>query len=259
MEMIDRDIEILVVRMEGFINSQYHIVTDDGRAVIIGRNGIYTDLRQWANELVNGMLNYEPPDVRVKVAHRLIENLDAKWSAPTPSPVSLWSGPPELDEKQVQERIRTSARVIIENGLFVWTGGFKTKDIPKSAGFRWDKNTRKWWTSDASTARRLFKYADYTARVEMGSPDVPDRIGEFVELIHIAVRRLAAVCDYAKDLDYAGYSKSDAYVGHGLAEKPSLDKHQAALGWRLVYRHRRQLGWLWTALKPLGEVNDDGF
>jgi len=43
--------------------------------------------------------------------------------------------------------------------LFIWRGDYKTKDVPKAAGFRWNPDLRHWWTNDATKAQRLTQYA----------------------------------------------------------------------------------------------------
>jgi hypothetical protein len=103
----------------------------------------------------------------------------------------------------------------------------------------------------------LFEYADYEARVEMGVA-VPHGMMDdaHISLVHTAIRTVAYVCDGAKDKDHVGYSQSDAYVGHALAEKDSLTANQATLGLRLIYRHRKQLPeWMWSVLEPMFCVN----
>lgn len=65
----------------------------------------------------------------------------------------------------------------------------------------------------------------------------PHRIGA----IHAALRCLAAVCDGARDLDGAGFSKIDARIGRELALCPALTPRQAALGLQLVTKYHRQL------------------
>ena len=48
---------------------------------------------------------------------------------------------------------------------FVWQGGFSTKDVPKSAGFRWTKIVdRHWATQDTEKAAKLLEYASPEAR-----------------------------------------------------------------------------------------------
>lgn len=46
------------------------------------------------------------------------------------------------------------------NGRFEALCGFDEKDIPKSAGFRWDNDEKVWYTGDVRTALTLKEYAD---------------------------------------------------------------------------------------------------
>ncbi|CAB4196325.1 DEXDc domain containing protein, partial [uncultured Caudovirales phage] len=51
----------------------------------------------------------------------------------------------------------------LENNVFVWRGGFETRHLPKSAGFRWDAANKRWHTADVTAAAKLREYADVTA------------------------------------------------------------------------------------------------
>jgi SWI/SNF-related matrix-associated actin-dependent regulator 1 of chromatin subfamily A len=64
---------------------------------------------------------------------------------------------------------------------------------------------------------------------------------ERIAAIHRGLQMLAGMCDGARELDGAGYSKLDAGIGHSLANAASLSPRQAALGYKLVNRYRRQL------------------
>ena len=44
---------------------------------------------------------------------------------------------------------------------------FSERMVPKQAGFRWDPNSKKWWTDRAPVARRLTEYADAAAAEEL--------------------------------------------------------------------------------------------
>jgi len=50
------------------------------------------------------------------------------------------------------------------NNVFVWTGGFQTKDLPKAAGFRWSPDDRCWWTDKPEVAAKLRDHADDTCK-----------------------------------------------------------------------------------------------
>lgn len=150
------------------------------------------------------------------------------------------------------------SKVVLKGGRFVWEGGYKTKELPKQSGFRWDSVSRHWWTDNPVVARNLFDFADYKSRVAMGSP-APDGIDDYKDIVLEALRMLAGVCDYARMEDGQGFSKSDAYVGHDLASKQSLTAEQAALGLPLIRRHKRQLPeWMVAVLNPfIDAVNEE--
>ena len=58
-------------------------------------------------------------------------------------------------------------KVRFQNGTFFFVGGYEFKDAPKSAGFRWNPQAKRWETSDARIAERLNDYADVDAREEI--------------------------------------------------------------------------------------------
>jgi hypothetical protein len=64
---------------------------------------------------------------------------------------------------------------------------------------------------------------------------------ERIAAIHRGIQMIAGMCDGARELDGAGYSKLDAGIGHSLAHAATLSPRQAALGHKLVNRYRRQL------------------
>lgn len=63
-----------------------------------------------------------------------------------------------------------------------------------------------------------------------------------IQAVAIALRRLAGMCDGARELDGAGFNKFDAQLGAELASRLYLSPRQAALGRRIVLKYRRQLG-----------------
>lgn len=63
-----------------------------------------------------------------------------------------------------------------------------------------------------------------------------------IQAIHIAMQRLADMCDGAKSQDGTGFDKIDTHIGKSLAECRELTARQAALGKKIVRKYRRQLG-----------------
>lgn len=63
-------------------------------------------------------------------------------------------------------------------------------------------------------------------------------------MLHDAISSLAEVCDYAEVRDAAGFSATDAAIGHFLAEVPIADwtEEHAAAARGLLPTYRRQLG-----------------
>jgi len=52
---------------------------------------------------------------------------------------------------------------------YIWTGGYETKDMPKQAGFRWNPDERRWWTTFQDNAAKLAKWANPALRAELES------------------------------------------------------------------------------------------
>lgn len=46
---------------------------------------------------------------------------------------------------------------------FTWAGSYEERHLPKTAGFRWDPERKKWWTSHTTTAAKLEDFADESA------------------------------------------------------------------------------------------------
>jgi SWI/SNF-related matrix-associated actin-dependent regulator 1 of chromatin subfamily A len=70
------------------------------------------------------------------------------------------------------------------------------------------------------------------------APEVPEALRA---AIHLGLQMLAGMCDGARNLDGAGFSKFDAHIGKSLAMAGRLTNKQCVLGKKLVTRYRRQL------------------
>lgn len=64
---------------------------------------------------------------------------------------------------------------------------------------------------------------------------------ETIEKIHLGLKMLAGMCDGARRLDGAGFSRIDTRIGHSLAEFPILSPAQAVLGKKLINKYKRQI------------------
>jgi SWI/SNF-related matrix-associated actin-dependent regulator 1 of chromatin subfamily A len=51
----------------------------------------------------------------------------------------------------------------------VFQGGFEHREIPKSAGWRWDPAAKRWWTDNPEKAARLARYADDSCSEELSA------------------------------------------------------------------------------------------
>lgn len=79
-------------------------------------------------------------------------------------------------------------------------------------------------------------------RVEVAPAEEPKTTPEQREAILAGLRRLAGVCDGARELDGAGFNKMDSAFGKSLAYQEELTDRQALAGQRLLRKYRRQLG-----------------
>lgn len=52
----------------------------------------------------------------------------------------------------------------VRQKCFIAHCGFYDKEIPRAAGFRWDKENRSWKTDDFRVAKKLIGYADERAK-----------------------------------------------------------------------------------------------
>jgi SWI/SNF-related matrix-associated actin-dependent regulator 1 of chromatin subfamily A len=73
------------------------------------------------------------------------------------------------------------ASLTYRNGEFIWRGGYETRHIPKSAGFRWDPARRVWWTSSTTAAAALATYADAAARAALQPVQERERLSRATE------------------------------------------------------------------------------
>jgi len=51
------------------------------------------------------------------------------------------------------------ARIVLDGDRYVCRCDYDHREIPKQAGFRWDRDKKRWWTSDRAIAVRLIQYA----------------------------------------------------------------------------------------------------
>jgi SWI/SNF-related matrix-associated actin-dependent regulator 1 of chromatin subfamily A len=71
--------------------------------------------------------------------------------------------------------------------------------------------------------------------------DIPELTDDQIAATHAALQFLSARCDHARAIDGQGFNKMDARFGHELANGFKLSKKQAAFGFRMVKKYRRQL------------------
>lgn len=127
----------------------------------------------------------------------------------------------------------TDKMLTTQNGLFVWHGGYETKDLPKAAGFFWHGGNcrpgckacsaglgKVWWTSYPDKAVRLREYADDAAKA------VLDKTASALE----ASLAEDVAADYPKPegLSYLPYQK--AGIAYALPRKNTLFADEMGCG-----------------------------
>ena len=53
--------------------------------------------------------------------------------------------------------------ISFENGIFIARSIFDENDILKGAGFKWNPETKRWYSESHHVAEKLLKYCDNTA------------------------------------------------------------------------------------------------
>jgi len=109
-------------------------------------------------------------------------------------------------------------------GIFVAFSKYEERDLPKSAGWRWDPSTRRWFTSDPERARRLVAYADEAARAALSL-----RSAEAEAAIEASLASLATIDVPAPEgLSYLPYQR--AGIAYALSRDRVLIGDEMGLG-----------------------------
>lgn len=119
----------------------------------------------------------------------------------------------------------------ILNDVYVWRGGFASKNLPKDAGFRWDPANKLWWTKDAEKALKLSGYAD-----EPTLARITDTVQKLKEDIAASMATDAEIDIPSPDgLEYLPYQKGGIAFAQGregtlIADDMGLGKTIQAIG-----------------------------
>lgn len=111
----------------------------------------------------------------------------------------------------------------------------------KPFGYKWDAHNKVWWTEIKERAYLLRRFADTSAKAELGTFTKEEIPSYRRECTLIALKMLSSMCDGARMKDYAGFSKSDVSLGKELARKDALNSAQTLLGLDLIRIHQHQL------------------
>jgi len=114
---------------------------------------------------------------------------------------------------------------------YVWTGGYRTKDVAKSAGMRWNRDAKQWQTTELTVAERLKHYADTDTATALAR-DLAVK-AQALEQSRASVSTMAVpVPDGLAYLDYqtAGIAYANSREGTLIADEMGLGKTIQAIG-----------------------------
>lgn len=97
-------------------------------------------------------------------------------------------------------------KIIIKNTNFVFDGSYDERNVPKTAGFRWDSKAKDWWTADPRIAARLIDVADMSDDVRAA---IIGGIDEKIETAELS-RAVDAEIDTPvnEGMEYYGFQKA---------------------------------------------------
>lgn len=96
------------------------------------------------------------------------------------------------------------------DGVYVWHGGYMTRDIPKSAGMSWNKKKRRWETRNNDIALSLRKYADVALQAKLDSLN-----SELQRRMKLSAATTSdAVIPAPEGLNYYPYQKAGIVFAH---------------------------------------------
>ena len=119
----------------------------------------------------------------------------------------------------------------IEKRQFILLTTREERDIPKSAGFKWDPLVRRWWTHDPVVANKLVEYADWSAlkAIERGLKEVEELAADSSAIdadIEIPVPHGLEYLPYQR----AGIAYALKRAGCLIADEAGLGKKVQAIG-----------------------------
>ncbi len=131
---------------------------------------------------------------------------------------------------------------------FIWQGDYTTKDIPKSVGFVWDRESQTWRSADPSAAVRLDAYADETARAAYAAVDTAIAASQATDAQDIVLPGPPGLA--YRPYQRAGIAYRAQRKGTLIGDEMGLGKTIQALGissrlqetrWRTGYARQRTL------------------
>jgi len=143
-----------------------------------------------------------------------------------------------------------------QNGknVFIASSTYAEKDLLKSAGFRWNPNSKKWGTDNINKVATLVQYCNEAVRAlltsTLGMKNLPEKV-EHKEVYIPTKKEVAEVlkklrfmsdrCDGANSLDGEGFNGRDTGICKDFARCDHLTPKQYACAVRRLKKYSRQL------------------
>ncbi len=118
--------------------------------------------------------------------------------------------------------------------LFVFRCSFAEREIPKRAAFRWDAETKTWYSYDLAAAMRLREYADSAAKSFLNRHCL--QVSPWEHALPLPPEGLALLPHQTEAVQFA-LARNHCYLGldPGLGKTPVAAMIARALGKRIVY------------------------
>jgi SWI/SNF-related matrix-associated actin-dependent regulator 1 of chromatin subfamily A len=97
-------------------------------------------------------------------------------------------------------------KLVIKNTSFIFIGSFDERNVPKTAGFRWDSKAKDWWTADPRIAARLMDVVEMTDNVRAAIIGGIDEKVETAELSRAVDAEIDTPCN--PGMEYYGFQKA---------------------------------------------------
>ena len=97
-------------------------------------------------------------------------------------------------------------KIIIKNTNFVFDGSYDERNVPKTAGFRWDSKAKAWWTADPRIAARLMDVVEMSDDVRAAIVGAIEAKVETAELSRAVSAEVDIPCN--EGMEYRPFQKA---------------------------------------------------